>query len=212
MLGSALWAPLRETVAALRTLGSRLRRLLELEKRPPMSSSASNENARRCLVHFILPAFGGVFPENTAPARFLLRRAQQKNKNIAAMAATTTGTATAACRADEQEMLLHDDFSDMGTAPLVLLAALVAVPDVWPLRLVVAGSEAPGVGDAEVAKVVDDAGEAFAVLDVPVLVAPEPVVVCKSLVVREPDPGSVVLANSLEKDVKRLLRLAVSKV
>ena len=130
MLGSVLWAPLRKPAPGpLRSLGSRLPRLLELEKRPPISSSASKENARRCLVHFFFPNFAALFSETTAPAWFPFLRAQQKHKNMAAMTATTMGTATAALRADEQDMLLHDDsFSETVTAPLVLLAALVAVP------------------------------------------------------------------------------------
>ena len=93
-----------------------------------MSNSASNENACKCLVHFFLPAFSGLFSLTTEPDRFLLLRAQKKNKSIAAMAATIIGTATAACNADEQDTLLQDNFSETATGPLVvLLAALLAV-------------------------------------------------------------------------------------
>lgn len=66
------------------------------------------------------------------------------------MAATTTGTATAALRPDEQEIPLHDVFSTR-TAPLeVLLAALPAVPLAAPVVLALP-SEA---GDVMVDKVV----------------------------------------------------------
>ena len=120
-LGSALWPPFLE-IAALRTLGSRLRILLVLENRPPMSSSASKENARRWRDHF-LPDVFGAFSDTAAPF-FLLLLIQKKNKQIAAMAATTMGTATAALRLEEHEMLLQE-FFDTVTGPLLVLLAPV---------------------------------------------------------------------------------------
>lgn len=151
----------------LRTLGSRLRRLLELENRPPMSNSASNENARRCLVHFF-PAFGGLFSEivPSAARLLLLLLAQKKNNRMAAMTATTTGTATAAWSEEEQDILLHDDFSETVTAPVVLLAALLAVLDGVPL---VGLPESTAPVDAEVANVVGEDAVAS-----PAAEAPEP--------------------------------------
>lgn len=126
------------------------------------------------------------------------------------MAATTTGTAMAALRADEQEILLHDDVSETVTAPLVLLAALVAVMDAELCRLAVAESETPAVGDTDVAKVVEDDCAAAGVPDAPEFDALEPD--AGVLVAEVPVPVnrlSVVLVNSLEKDEKRLSKLAV---
>lgn len=141
-----------------------------------MSSSASNENARRCLVHFF-PAFGGLFSETVPPAaRLLLLLAQKKNNRIAAMTPITTGTATAAWSAEEQDILLHDDFSDTVTAPVVLLAALLAVLDGLPL---VGLPESDAPAEAEVANVVGEDAVAAPVTD-----APEPVSVAVPVVLR----------------------------
>lgn len=103
--------------------------LLLLEYRPPISNSASNENTLRCRDHFF-PFFFGFFSDSTTPAAalLLLLRAKKKNKNIPAIAATMTGTAIAALRPDEHDMLSHD-FSDTVTTPEVLLAAFDPVPD-----------------------------------------------------------------------------------
>ena len=125
-LGSTLAPPVRELVPALRTLGSRLRILLVPEKRPPMSSSASKEKARRCLDQPPLPSFLGFFSDTTAPSFLLLLLAKKKSRNRPARAAMTMGTAMAAFSAGWQERLLHD-FSDTVTAPVVLLAAFEAV-------------------------------------------------------------------------------------
>jgi hypothetical protein len=117
-----------------------------------MSSSASNENARKCLVHFFLPPLAGLFSFTTAPPRFLRLLAQKKNNSIPAITATTMGTATAAWRADEQEILLQDDSLETVTAPLVLLAALVAVLEAE--LLVTVFEAAADVMEADVEKVV----------------------------------------------------------
>lgn len=125
--------------------------LLELEYRPPMSNSASNENTLKCRDHFF-PFFFGFFSDSTTPsaALLLLLRAKKKNKNIPAIAARTTGTAIAALRPDEHEML-SQDFSDTVTAPVVLLAAFDAVPDVLPEPVALAPGED---GDTDVKSVV----------------------------------------------------------
>jgi hypothetical protein len=179
-----------------------------------MSSSASKENARRCRVHFFFPDFGGLFSEITAPARFLLLLAQKKNKKIAAMAATTIGTATAALSAGEQERLLHEDFSETVTGPSVaLLAALVAVLVASLFRLCVPVSETPGVEDTEVAKVVGDVGVEAALPETPALSVGEPVagvVVAEVPVLNRPPP--VVCSNSLDMDERMSSRLAVLNV
>lgn len=120
-----------------------------------MRSSASKENALRCRVHF-LPDFFGFFSDITAPPLRLLF-AQNKKKNMAAMAATTIGTATAAWRPGEHDRL-SQDFSDTVTAPLVLLAALDAVEDTWLSELEPA--PAPPDEDTEVVKVVADVSAA----------------------------------------------------
>jgi hypothetical protein len=97
LLACILWTPSRELALRILPVCSRLRRLLLLENRPPINNSASKENARRCLVHFLPDFFGGLFSEMTpALVRFLLRRAQQSARSIATMTARTTGTAIAA--------------------------------------------------------------------------------------------------------------------
>ena len=142
MLGPAMWAPSREAVPlSFRTSGSRLQMLLEREKRPLTSSSASKENCRKCCVHFVLFS-GSLLSDTAVPLRFpLLTR--QKNKTIPVIIATTMGTATAAWRADENDKILHDDFSENAMAVVVLPAVLVAVPGEGLLKLMLADSEAP---------------------------------------------------------------------
>lgn len=73
------------------------------------------------------------------------------------MAATTTGTATAAFRAEEHDMLLQE-LSDTVTAPsLVLLAALPAVLEALPLTLAVPELPEPLVTVARVVPAVAEA-------------------------------------------------------
>lgn len=116
-----------------------------------MRSSASKEKTRRCRDHFLLFLLGR-FSETAPPAALrLLLLIKKKMRPKMAMAATTTGTATAALRPGEQEMPLHE-LSSTSTAPLVvLLAALPAVPLAPSLVL---GLTSEGAGDVMVDKVV----------------------------------------------------------
>ena len=151
-LGSALCAPARELFPPLRTLGSLLRMLLELEERPPISNSASKEKTLKCRDHFFL-LFWGAFSDTTVPAAFLLLLllAHNKNSTTAAMTATTTGTATAAFRAEEHDILSQDVCETVTAPSLVLLAALVPVLVAVPLML--ADASVP-VAEVTVARVV----------------------------------------------------------
>lgn len=126
--------------------------------------------------------------------------------------ATTTGTATAACNAGEQEMLLQADFSETVTGPLVvLLAALLAVLAAELLKLCVAVSEAPAVGDTDVAKV-DDVCAAAPLPDPLELVleADADAVAEVSVLVNRPPPVFVFENSTLSKDEIALCMLAVS--
>ncbi len=209
-LGSTLFAPARELLPALRTLASRLRMLLVLENRPPMSSSASKENARRWRDHFLL-AFLGFFSDTAAPpALALLRRllAQKKNNRIPTMAATTTGTATAALRAEEQEMLSQDFSVLVNEVPDVLLAALLAVLEAPPVQVELAAPAAP-LDVTEVAKVVGEVAvcEVELAVGIAVALAPdavESVWLCELVVVCTP---AVVSVKALWREDARLFRL-----
>jgi hypothetical protein len=101
--------------------------LFVLEKRPPISNSVSNEKAPRCLDHFLPGFFVCCFSDTSAPLFFLRLRAQKKNRKTRAMAATTIGTATAALRPGEHDMLLHFDDDTVTADAVALLAALPAV-------------------------------------------------------------------------------------
>lgn len=188
--------------------------LLVLENRPPISSSASKEKARRCRDHFFL-GFLGCFSEAAASSgpRFLLFLAQKKKRRAPAIAATTMGTAIAALRAEEHETLLQE-LCETSTAPLVLLAAFVAVVEARSFRLVdamevtevlkvvdvidagdVATPDVESVAAAEAAAEVFEVSEA--VDEVARLLAPRPVCI------------PVVCVNSLSSDEARLSRMVV---
>lgn len=211
-LGSALWAAVCEALAPLRTLGSRLRMLLVLEKRPPMSNSASKEKARKCRDHF-LPAFFAFFSDTAAPSprvRFFLLLAKNKNKKRPTRAATTSGTATAALSAEEHEMLSHLLWETV-TAPLVLLAAFVAVVEAWVSDI----EDAAEVTD--VVKVVDDIadvgaadGDSDAEAGANALALSDTLVKVAALLDGAPVRVPVVWENSLASDDAMLSRSVVS--
>ena len=108
------------------------------------SNSASKENMRRGRIHLdLLVVLAGVGARAASGESDLLRRrrAQKKNRNMAARAAITTGMATAALRAEEQEMLVHfvvwetapGLIVELGavTAELVVVANVVDELEVW---------------------------------------------------------------------------------
>lgn len=119
---------------------SRLRRLFELENRPPISISSPKEKTRRWRDHFFF-FFGVLFSDiigaaagpTTSPLgspRLLFRRRIRKKHNPKAANTTTTiGTAMAACNPE-----LHDTLSQLleldKTPALVLAAAFETVADV----------------------------------------------------------------------------------
>jgi hypothetical protein len=159
-----------------------------------MSSSASNENTRRWRDHFFLGGWG--FSDTGSGFRPLLRRLRtQKNRNARiASTATTTGTATAACKPGLHEILSQSCSDTVGASPVVLEAASAAVPViVCPSVGVAGGCE----GSVDVSKVVGS--EVAASLDVGLLelsVVSVGVADAESVVSTPP----VVWANSLAND------------
>lgn len=180
MLGVALWAdraPLRWLPVSL------LRRLLLLENRPPISSSASNENMRRCRDHFFgnLCRFSDI--EAGADCRLFRRRRQKKASATMSKDPTTTGTAIAACSPGLHDILLQDVSALDGFSPLEALLTPELVDSGTAAAVVCE------VGDVVEEMGVDDVGvesvcvaEAAAVL---LLVGRRVPVVCSKLVSKD---------------------------
>lgn len=99
------------------------------------------------------------------------------------MAATTTGTATAALSAEEHDMLLQEDSETVTTPSLVLLAALLAVLEALSLILAVAELPAPVVTVARVVPAPETEAPAVAVAVESVVVAEAPLVPVRVLAV-----------------------------
>ena len=109
-----------EAVGWLRTEG--LRTEPEADERPPIRSSASKLNTRRCRAH-LLPR-GSSLDAAEDESLLRLRRANIKNAIMRPRPINVMGTATAACNPGEHEIPLHCFASEkMADDPLVAAAA-----------------------------------------------------------------------------------------
>jgi len=141
---------------SLRKLRLPLRTLFVLEDRPPIRSSASKENARKCLVHLFPCPF---FDTSRVPLRLFLRARTKNSKRP--RPTKTIGTAIAAFKPGEQDTLVQESsFATTPPSDVVDWAAAVPVAEtpgvVWVVNVEDRSVIVVGIGElAETGELVE---------------------------------------------------------